>query len=167
MDFGYIDSFRTEFADEGDAVDIRVLAGTFAQPGPRWFEALLSLRNRIAARVSLKTSANGRESAQNDRPRWEIGERIGIFRVFQIHPDELVLGEDDRHLDFRVSLLLERDETDPSRKIYTVSTAVVFHNRLGRWYFAVVKPFHRRIVPVMIRRGFARLRVRHPSIAPG
>jgi hypothetical protein len=34
-----------------------------------------------------------------------------------------------------------------------VSTIVRFHNWLGRAYFVPVRPFHRLIVPAMIRYG--------------
>jgi hypothetical protein len=34
---------------------------------------------------------------------------------------------------------------------FTLTTGVTMHNRLGRFYFALVKPFHRLIVPAMMR----------------
>jgi hypothetical protein len=70
--------------------------------------------------------------------------------VFDRRPDELLLGEDDRHLDFRVSVLL-RDEGEAQWA--TVTTVVRFHNALGRAYFAVVRPFHQLIVPALMRRA--------------
>ncbi|MBK8802168.1 MAG: DUF2867 domain-containing protein [Fibrobacteres bacterium] len=159
--FDYVDSFHAEFTDKRDSIDIFVLGEMFAQPGPKWFEALLAIRNKIASRFSLKTSAKPSETRTLGRRNWEIGEQVGIFRVFGKHRNELVLGENDRHLNFRVSLLLSEDTTDPTRKFYTVSTAVEFNNRLGRWYFAIVKPFHRLIVPLMIKRGLAKIRREH------
>jgi hypothetical protein len=33
----------------------------------------------------------------------------------------------------------------------TATTLVLTHNRLGRAYLAAVKPFHRRVVPAMLR----------------
>lgn len=159
--FDYVDSFQAEFTDKRDSIDIFVLGEMFVQPGPRWFEALLALRNKIASRFALKTSAKPHGTRPLGRQRWEIGEQVGIFRVFGKHQNELVLGEDDRHLNFRVSLLLCNDAVDPTRKLYTVSTAVKFNNRLGRCYFAVVKPFHRLIVPLMIKRGLAKIRREH------
>ena len=80
----------------------------------------------------------------------EYGNRVGIFRVLGRRTDELLLGEDDRHLDFRVSVLL-RD--DGEAQWATVTTVVRFHNALGRAYFAVVRPFHQLIVPALIRRA--------------
>lgn len=60
-----------------------------------------------------------------------------------------VLGFDDRHLDFRVLVALA-----PGRVRCT--TAVRRHNRLGRAYFAVVGPLHRRIMPHLLARSARR-----------
>ena len=38
------------------------------------------------------------------------------------------------------------------RATVVVTTVVHIHNLLGRVYMAVVTPFHRRIVPTMLRR---------------
>jgi hypothetical protein len=62
---------------------------------------------------------------------------------------EILLDEDDCHLDFRLSLRLE--PMGPRHRL-TVSTAVHFHGRAGRLYFLPVGPLHRVIVPAMMRR---------------
>jgi hypothetical protein len=54
-------------------------------------------------------------------------------------------------LDFRISLFLEPIEGDVFKKIITISTTVIFHNKFGKIYFLPVKPFHKRIVPVMLK----------------
>lgn len=71
------------------------------------------------------------------------------FPVLGRREDEVLMGLDDRHLDFRVSLRLLRsaDAADALQ----LTTTVTFHGRPGRLYFAVVRPFHRRIVPAMLR----------------
>jgi hypothetical protein len=106
---------------------------------PRWAEALLSLRNLLVAPLGLKTSG-----ASADTPR----DMIGIFPVVSQAPDRLVAGFNDRHLDFRVVV----DVTAPgdSRRV-TATTVVKTHNRLGRIYLAVIMPFHRLIVPALLR----------------
>ena len=40
---------------------------------------------------------------------------------------------------------------DGVRRI-SISTAVQYHNRLGRIYFALIRPFHRIIIRRMLRR---------------
>ena len=54
--------------------------------------------------------------------------------------DEVLLGTDERHLDFRASVLREPDRV-------VLSTVVTLHNRRGRAYFALV----RRVHPVIVR----------------
>jgi hypothetical protein len=37
----------------------------------------------------------------------EVGERAGLFKVFDKTSNEIVLGENDKHLSFRVSFLID------------------------------------------------------------
>ncbi|KAB1990555.1 DUF2867 domain-containing protein [Streptomyces triticiradicis] len=59
--------------------------------------------------------------------------------------NELMLGEDASHLDFRASVLVDDDSV-------TLATAVRLHDPYGRLYFAVV----RRVHPYMARRSLRR-----------
>lgn len=159
--FHYIDSFDTPFEDPRDEIDILAIGENFIRPGPKWLQALFSLRHRIAALLHLRTTDNSWHKAPAARHKWEPGQRVGIFKVYRKLDRELILGEDDSHLDFRVSLLLNNDPANPSGKLLTVSTTVVFNNRLGRLYFAVVKPFHRTLVPFLVRRNLSHIH-KHP-----
>lgn len=114
---------------------------------PGWVKGLMQLRNALVRPFGLKVEPP-QSSAAPGSPLLP-GAQAGIFRVFERRPDEL-LGEDDRHLDFRVSVLL-RDEG--VQQWATITTVVCFHNALGRAYFAVVRPFHQLIVPALIRRA--------------
>ena len=58
-----------------------------------------------------------------------------------------MLGEDDKHLDFRVCLRVLGDGQA------TLATLVRFHNVWGRAYFACVRPFHGLVVKGMLRRA--------------
>ncbi|MOA34437.1 hypothetical protein D3C78_1558100 [compost metagenome] len=60
------------------------------------------------------------------------------------------MGENDRHLDFKVSLLAQ--QTGNTNSSITISTVVNYHNWFGKFYFFFVKPFHKRIVPVMLKK---------------
>jgi hypothetical protein len=115
---------------------------------PGWVKGLMQLRNGLVRPFGLKVGSP-REAPGRAGPLLP-GARVGIFRVFDRRPDELLLGEDDRHLDFRVSVLL-RDEGEAQWA--TVTTVIHFHNALGRAYFAVVRPFHQLIVPTLMRRA--------------
>lgn len=60
--------------------------------------------------------------------------------------DEVLLGLDDSHLDFRVGIAV-RD------RIVHVTTTVQINSRLGRVYWAVVRRAHPHLVRAMLRRA--------------
>ena len=62
--------------------------------------------------------------------------------------DEVVMGFDDKHLDFRV--VVDVATSGGSRNV-TATTLVKTHNLLGRTYLAVIMPFHRPVVRAMLR----------------
>lgn len=115
------------------------IATFFAMPG--WAMALLRLRNLIVAPFGLKT---GNELGGLPTPsREEINQLTydGIFAVHSATETEVVFGADDKHLDFRVSVL--KSEKDD---LVAISTWVHPHNLSGRAYLTAVYPFHRIIV---------------------
>ena len=98
-----------------------------------WTEALLALRNIIVAPFGLATS--GPEDA----------EVIGIFPVVSESKDELVVGFDDSHLNFRIGVLSNEGS------IY-LATWVHPNNVGGRMYLGLVMPFHILIVRNALQR---------------
>jgi len=108
---------------------------------PGWVSILMRVRNGIVKRFGLKTGdPTGTQS-------------LNIFEA--LNPIELttfdaLLGDDDKHLNFRVLLTLCADET---KTVVTMSTVVHFNNVFGRIYFIPVKPFHRCIVKAILRRA--------------
>lgn len=150
----YVDAFTADFHDPDHKIGPREAALAFFQSGPRWVGGLLRLRNALVGWLGLKTSvAHVDVAAALAAFRCVPGERIILFQVKAVGPNEVVLGDEDRHLDFRVSLWMEAAASgDPAMRSLTISTAVRFHNRWGRLYFFPVKPFHRLIVRVMLRR---------------
>ncbi len=69
-----------------------------------------------------------------------------------------MLGEDDSHLDFRVSVLRQSEtEMDGGSDARLVVTTVVrCHNRLGRAYITAIRLFHRRVVIASLRHAARR-----------
>ncbi len=102
---------------------------------------LMRLRDALVRPFGLKTSP------LRGRPQTHFfpGERVGLFTLFQRTEEELLLGADDRHLDFRVCLRVAGGEA-------SLATAVRFKNNFGRAYFFCIRPFHARIVQGMLRR---------------
>jgi hypothetical protein len=71
--------------------------------------------------------------------------------VFAKTNEEVILGEDDKHLNFRISLFLQQKQNITNKKDLTISTKVEFNNWFGRLYFFSVRPFHKLIVPTMLK----------------
>ncbi len=111
---------------------------------------LFTLRNKMVSIFGLKTSNdsyNRQEILTNFN--FEPNERIGLFKVFNKTENELVVGENDKHLDFRISLL--KVSNDVKKKKIIITTTVNYNNWFGKLYFLPVKPFHKLIVPVMLK----------------
>jgi hypothetical protein len=133
----FADAFRIEIDDR--ALDARQAAERMMTRQPRWIEVLTSLRNLLVTPFGLKTSGASRTA-----PR----EMIGIFPIVSETPDRLVAGFNDKHLDFRVVVDIAHSGT--VRNV-TATTLVKTHNWLGRTYLAIIVPFHRLIVPTLLR----------------
>lgn len=115
---------------------------------PSWVRKLMLIRDSIVKFLGLKTSPK----LQHLNTKIEVGKQIGIFKVYSTSTNEILLGEDDKHLNFRVSIYKE-----PSNQFVNVSTVVHFNNLLGRIYFFPVKPIHRLIVTAALRETVNRL----------
>jgi Protein of unknown function (DUF2867) len=133
----FIDAFAIDVEDR--AFDARNAAKAMLGRSPRWIGALMGLRNFVVAPFGLKTSAQS-----GAVPR----ETIGIFPILTETPDRLVAGFNDKHLDFR--LVVDVATSGVGQRV-TATTLVKTHNRLGRIYLAIILPFHRLIVPAMLR----------------
>lgn len=150
--YDYVDSFTGELNDKKHCITSAKVGKAFFTSAPVWVAKLLALRDRIAGVSGLKTSGNTRNRQQQlNRFTCEPGDQLGLFKVYSKTEHEVVLGEDDKHLNFRVSLYLEPESMNAAIKKLTISTVVKFNNLFGRLYFLPVRPFHRIIVPKMLK----------------
>ena len=133
----FADAFRIAVSD--DTLIARQAAERMFERQPRWIGGLMRLRNLIVAPLGLKTPSHGKALAADS---------IGLFPVISETPGRIVAGFDDKHLDFRV--IVEVSGAAPRRDV-TATTLVMTHNLLGRAYLATIMPFHRIIVPAMMR----------------
>ena len=139
-------------ADSVDSYSVRLVAGwrpgmrsiaeaAFANP-PLWYRTLIVVRDGAMSAFGVKSSSQmGREVAPE--------RRVGFMPVHEISTDEIVLGGDDRHLDFRLSFLRRRSD-DGDQIIAT--TVVRCHNLIGRVYIRVILPFHHLVVQSIMAR---------------
>ena len=90
---------------------------------PGWTRVLMVLRRVITTPFGLS----------NDGP--DAPDKIGSFPVEQETETEIIAGFDDRHLNFRVSIISENGRV-------WLATWVHTHNIGGRIYLAAIMPFH-------------------------
>ena len=114
----------------------------FASP-PAWANALMVARNAVMGLFGVKNAP------EHFAPTATA--RVGMFPVVAESAQHILLGFDDRHLDFRIAVTLS-DLTSGSTTV-TVTTAVLTHNLLGRVYLAVILPFHRLLARTMLSRA--------------
>jgi len=138
---GFADAFAIELPSNARG-EAKGLAAHILKGQARWVGWLVALRDALVLRFGLKTSAALRYDGAVDR--------IDFFRVYNRCRREIILGEGDRHLDFRLSFLVE--ECDLRRRL--VATAAVTFNHLGgRAYIGAIAPFHRLIVKSSLHRA--------------
>ncbi|MGL5892164.1 MAG: DUF2867 domain-containing protein [Bacteroidia bacterium] len=158
----YSDAFSATVNDEQLQLTPVDAAKAFFSAAPAWVSWLMQLRNTIVKLFGIKTSGTtGSRERILENFTGEPGQAIGLFRVFSKSEHEIVMGENDKHLDFRISVWLEPQ--GGGKQVLTLSTIVVLHNWLGRLYFWPVKFFHRLIVPAMLRSMVRKLESPHVS----
>jgi len=139
-----------------DAYSIELPSGTstnpellarfiFSHQAP-WISRLIAVRDAIVGRFGLKTAKQLTSVGADSKTG-----RLGIFKIYDTSPTEIVLGEDDKHLDFRLSVLCSNPPSPGGKRQLTLSTVVHCHNRLGRLYIFFIAPFHRLVVQSSLR----------------
>jgi len=149
----YRDSYCGQIDLQDKTITIDQVGNAFFVSSPKWIGLLLSFRNKIVSLFGLKT---GHSISKEKKLIIEKGEQIGLFKIFDKTENEIILGEDDKHLDFRVSLFL--DSHTQHKKKLIISTIVVFNNWFGKVYFLPVKPFHKVIVRNMLKNTIQELK---------
>jgi hypothetical protein len=112
--------------------DPQVWADAVFRDPPRWVLAALGLREALVGLVGIDRGGRG------------------AFDTVARADDEVLLGSDSNHLDFRASVRRE-----PDRVVLT--TVVQVHNRRGRVYWTLVRPIHPIVVRAMLDRAARRL----------
>jgi len=127
---------------------------TFTQ-SPGWVDWLMRARNRVVGLFGLKDLGALSAVAPDKRPEdYRVGDRIGIFTLRYLSPEEVILGDSDKHLDVLVSVC-KRPQGGATQLV--VSTVVHVHNRLCRLYMLFVGPAHKVIAPATLRSGLRRM----------
>jgi len=142
-DFHYCDTYRIMIQSK-DSLD-KITTDIFKTP--KWADMLMSIRNFFVRLVGLKTGGYKKDTYISDY--YPIGSRAVYFTVIERNENEILMAENDKHLNFKVSVMINREGNSV---VINLTTLVRFNNFLGRLYFLPVKPFHRLIIISLLKR---------------
>ncbi len=139
----------TKFKEQIKPKDLMI---AFFLSFPKSFTFLLHTRDRIASFFELKTAPKVERQNRLTLLRsfeGNIGDNIAIFEVLNKNQQELLTGQTDSHLDFKLSFISKKEE---SISTFELATTVCINNHLGKIYFAIVKPFHKFYLKKILRK---------------
>ena len=126
--------------DYADAIIAPLPPGTPAEPAvwarrlfslrtmPRWVVGALAVRQLLVPLLGIPRAADD------------------VFAIRDQEGDEVLLGVDDRHLDFRCGVAVDRES-----ELLRITTTVRLHGWRGQAYFLPVRVLHPHVVRAMIR----------------
>lgn len=135
----YSDAYEVELP-EGTVRNVEHVARLFANASPKWVRNLMAVRNKLVSYVGLKMLSRTIVSETSILP----GQPLGIFHIIATSPHEVLLGEDDQHLNFRISLL-----TIDAKIRFT--TLIQYKNWWGKVYLFLIIFFHRLVVKATLK----------------
>ncbi|SON52572.1 DUF2867 domain-containing protein [Vibrio tapetis] len=121
-----------------------------AQETPSWVNRLMTLRNQIVSRLGLKHLGKMADfSVDKPSNEYQVGDQLGIFSIYSLNHEEVILEDRDKHLDVRLSFFI-----DPNGDTATLHASSVVHvkNTFGKVYMFFVAPVHKLIVPATLKR---------------
>ena len=92
---------------------------------------LLIVRNKVASLAGLDAPTASEILHAEINDRYVIGEKIGVWPIFWFSEDEVIAGRNNKHMDFRLSVL---KVPDGDRTSVVVSTICTVHNLSGKLY---------------------------------
>ncbi|HRD60318.1 MAG TPA: DUF2867 domain-containing protein [Nocardioides sp.] len=122
------DAYAIDLASDVPRRDPRAWAAAIFGAPPRWVRTLFAVREALVPLVGIAPGGNH------------------AFDVISRTDDEVLVGSDHGHLDFRASVLVE-----PGRVV--VSTVVTLHDRRGRAYSTFVRAIHPWVVRASLERA--------------
>ena len=101
---------------------------------PAWLRMLYAIRACLVKPFGIETKAIESEEL-----------------IIEEDKQEAIMRKDDKHLLFYVDIFITPLET--GKQMIEVTTLVKYHNWVGKAYFFCVKPFHRIIVPLVLKKA--------------
>jgi len=130
------DSYRAPLSRKELGI-VDVFFGIFAHH-PLWMKLLLIIRNKVASLADLDAPTASEILHVEVKDRYAVGEKIGVWPIFSLSEDEVVAGRNNKHMDFRLSVL---KLSDGDRASVVVSTVCTVHRQ-------TLPVFHRSVPQV-------------------
>jgi hypothetical protein len=148
------DSWRAPLTRPGAGI-VDIFFALFGHT-PLWMKVLLIVRNAIAKLFGLDVPTVGEIMRPAVRSEYRVGDKIGPWPIYFIAEHEIVAGRNNKHLDFRLSVLKAKDGDVTS---VVVTTVCAVHNVAGKIYLFFIVPFHRTGVRTLISNAVAAKRL--------
>ena len=142
------DSYRTPLGNPSASM-VTIFFAIFGQH-PIGIKFALMLRNRIARFCGLDAPTAREILISETKSSYKVGDTIGVWPIFNLTCNELVAGRNNKHLDFRLSVL---KEFEGGKSSVVVSTICTVHNVYGKVYLFFIVPLHRWGVRYLIGRA--------------
>ena len=137
----FIDTFSTT----NHTNTIEEISNLIFNTPPKWITILFKIRNRIITGIGLKS-----EIPTTDNEKNKSKNPVSSFKNFYTSENEIVIGANDSHLDFRA--VIRNNKAD--RFNIKIITLVKYNNTMGKVYMFIIKPFHKMVVKRMVRNAF-------------
>jgi Protein of unknown function (DUF2867) len=144
----FSDSYRAPLSHPGLGM-AEIFFAVFGHT-PFWMKAMLILRNALARLAGLEVPTVAEIMRPEARAAYKVGDKIGPWPVFFVGENEIIAGRDNKHMDFRLSVLkvMRGDAAD-----VVVTTVCSVHNLFGTIYLSLIVPFHRSGVQALLSRA--------------
>jgi hypothetical protein len=140
------------------ASPIDIFVAIFAHH-PMWMKSILIARNRIASLCGLDAPTAQEILHPSFKSSYAVGDTIGVWPIFAMTATELLVGRDNKHLDFRLSVFKLMDGKEMNNVSVVVSTVCKTHNVFGKIYLFFVVPFHKWGVQWLISQAITSKRI--------
>ena len=120
----YHDTFVIKASKPAEQIVPKELIKKIFNHSPAWLSFLYKVRNILVKPFGIEG---------------------GDILISEDSENEAIMRKDDKHLLFYVSI------AKIGNNLIDVTTVVQYHNALGKVYFFFIKPFHKMIVPRVVK----------------
>jgi len=138
--------FSDTFSTTNNTNTIEEIANLIFNYSPKWLRFLFEVRNKMVKVFGLKST-----KPEDYNEDFKVGGYLQFFKIDYISDNEVILGADDAHLNFRAIIY----KTTAKTYNIKVTTLVKFNHSGGKIYMNIIKPFHRLVIIRMIKNAYA------------